>query len=110
MATPDQIAQVTELLPDAAASEGWDDDKIGTLIDAGNSNNQILMRYWESRAASTAHLISISEDGSSRDLSVIHSNAVAQVNYWANKVKFDDEVTDRETRRGRAVSHTAVRA
>lgn len=109
MADADQIAQVAELLPAEATTEGWTDEKIGVILDAGNTVNKAILRYWQSKAARTAHLVSISESGSSRDLSTIHSNATRMVSYWADKVSAEELPDLEAARRGRARIHIARR-
>lgn len=77
MATDAQITDVQRLLgPDASDENGWSREAIADLIDSGKTNNEIALAWWEQRAASTADYVDISESGSSRALSKIHSNAV----------------------------------
>lgn len=109
MATADEIANVAELLPSEAADAGWNDAKINAMLDAGNSLNQILLRFWEVKAAESAKLISISESGSSRDLAAIHRQALSMAQYWADKIKSETAIEDAAARRGRARIHIATR-
>lgn len=75
MADIEQIEQVQKLLGPDAESGGWNEVTINTALDAGRSANYIAAKWWAQRAAETAHLIDISESGTSRPLSVIHRNA-----------------------------------
>ena len=106
MANADDVAQVLELLP---ADAGWDETKIGEMLDAGNSIYKVMLRYWNKAAADSAKLVSISESGSSRDLSTIHRNAVAMAAYWDDKVKAEEAVAVAISKRGRARTYIARR-
>lgn len=106
MANADDVAQVMELLP---ADSGWDEAKVTTMLDAGNTVNKVLRRYWNKASSDSAKLVSISESGSSRDLSTIHRNAVAMAAYWDEKVKAEEAVATEAAKRGRARSHIARR-
>lgn len=77
MATQEEVDAFKELLPPDFASYGWDDTYIGTLIDAGMTENGMLLKYWEKVSASTSDYVDMSESGSSRSLSQIHKNAMA---------------------------------
>jgi len=71
----EQILQVQKLLGPDAESGGWTEVTINAALDAGRSANYIAAKWWAQRAAETAHLIDISESGTSRQLSAIHRNA-----------------------------------
>jgi hypothetical protein len=71
----EQIVQVQKLLGPDAEPGGWTEVEINAALDDGRSANYIAARWWAQRAAETAHLIDISESGTSRPLSVIHRNA-----------------------------------
>ena len=75
MADIEQIKQVQKLLGPDAEPGGWTEVEINAALDAGRSANYIAARWWAQRTADTAHLMDISESGTSRQLSAIHRNA-----------------------------------
>jgi hypothetical protein len=77
MATPEEIEDVQDLLPDDAADYGWDTDKISAMIDSGVTGNALLVSFWDKVSSSTSGYVDMSESGSSRALSQIHKNAVS---------------------------------
>jgi hypothetical protein len=81
MADQEDIDEVKDMLGPNAEAEGWDDNKIGDLLDEGQRPHQIAKSYWETRMAKTAHLADVAESGSSRKLSQISTNAVALAAY-----------------------------
>lgn len=84
MADQDEIDEVRSMLGPNAAAEGWDDDKIGAMLDNGDSPAQIAQQYWESQMASTATLVDVSESGSARKMSQVSQNAANLANYWGH--------------------------
>jgi hypothetical protein len=84
MASPDDIDEVRFMLGPNAEAEGWTDEKIGDMLDAGSSPAQIAQQYWESQMASTATLVDVSESGSSRRMSQVSQNAANLANYWGH--------------------------
>lgn len=91
MATQEQIDIVKGMLPPDAATYGWDDAKIETLIDALISNNRIVLQYWELTAARMSKMVDTAESGSSRKMSDLFDNAIAMAKYWKGIV--EDEET-----------------
>ena len=77
MADQDEIDKVKEALGggEYATENGYDDNKIEDLLDAGQTPNSIAASFWESRWSASAELIDISESGSSRGLSAVTRNA-----------------------------------
>lgn len=110
MADQALIDEVKELLPADAAGQGWDDARIGNDLDAGKTKAAILAHYWDYRASYTATLVSVSESGSSRDLSTIHKNAVALAKYWHDMVAAETQApVDELGVRRRVAFHRATR-
>ena len=106
MADIEQIEQVQKLLGPDAESGGWTEVTINAALDAGRSANYIAAKWWAQRAAETAHLIDISESGTSRQLSAIHRNAKEMAAIYRalvaeEEVTPDPEVPASTVRRGR---------
>jgi hypothetical protein len=89
MADQAEIDAVLDMLGTSAVDSGWDAGKIGALLDAGESP-KIARRYWESRMASTSELADVSESGSSRRLSQIHTSAAAMAAYYRGAETSED--------------------
>ena len=92
MADQAEIDFVLTLLGPYAGEMGWTEEKIGEMLDAGKSPNQIARDFWISRSASTATLVDMSESGSSRKLSDINRNALAMAAMFGKAA--DDEIED----------------
>lgn len=77
MAELAEIEEVQEALGgiEYAEENGYDANKIETLLDAGQTLNSIAAKFWEARWTASAELIDISESGSSRGLSAVTRNA-----------------------------------
>ena len=112
MAEVRTVSQVADLLPVGAkvGSEAWDRVKIDSLLDEGNTVNQLMSRYWHAQAAATATMVDVSESGSSRSLSSIHENAVRMAQFWDEKVRAEEEdAAQAANTRNSVVIHRAVR-
>lgn len=72
MATVDDLRELRDLGP----AVDLDDAVLGGLIDDLGLNGA-LARLWAQRASSTANLVDITESGSSRKMSGIHSQAAS---------------------------------
>ena len=90
MASQEEIDNVRYLLGPNSEAEGWDDTKIGALIDAGKSENTIAREYWESRMAVSSDLADVSESGSSRRLQQIFANKQAMAAYFRGAEQAED--------------------
>lgn len=109
MAEQASIDNVKELSPSDVGTWGYDDAKIGVLLDSGLTVNKVLARIWNAQAARTVNFVDVSESGSSRSISTIHSNAVRMAAYFDEKVAAEDRPTTEAAARGRVVSYTATR-
>lgn len=111
MADESVVSEVIDLLPaDAKVGDAiWDAAKVESLLDAGNSVNKLMARFWNAQAAATATMIDISESGSSRSLSTIHENAVRMARYWDDRLKAEEDAETAVPIRNSAVSHRARR-
>lgn len=103
MADPDEVAAVQQMLNPVAGSEGWNEAKIGELLDAGETPEQIALAYWESRMARTSNLVDVQESGSSRRLSDIHKSAAAMAKYYADKVAGQNPLVQKRPVRTRPI-------
>jgi len=70
MATVDELQGLRDLGPEVDE----DDGALGALIDQLGFNGA-LARLWAKRASETAHLVDVTESGSSRKMSLIHTQA-----------------------------------
>lgn len=91
MAEAAQVEMVKDLLPADAETNGWNDQKITTYLDAGNSVSKTVALYWEGRASRLYQMIDISESGSSRSLSKIYDNAKSMAEYWRDRAAAERE-------------------
>ena len=111
MADANVVAQILDLLPVEAkvGSDSWDMEKVTALLDQGSTTNEVMSRFWHSKAAETAAMVDVSESGSSRSLSTIHENAMRMAKYWDDRVKADEDAAVAAPVRNSAVSHRARR-
>lgn len=112
MADANVVGQALDLLPTEAkiGDTPWDQERVTTLLDEGNSVNKLMSRFWHAKAAETAAYIDVSESGSSRSLSTVHENAVRMARYWDDRVKADEDAAqEASTTRIRATTHRARR-
>lgn len=78
MATEAQILEVRIMINEPVNAEPWTDEKIGALIDAKSGDvNAVAYQVWAGKAARVAHLVDISEGGSSRKMSDMYKNFLA---------------------------------
>lgn len=83
MATEDQIAQLRLMINQPDDVEPWTDEKLGKLIDECNGDLQLAAgRAWRSKAGTVAHLVDISEGGSTRKNSEIYKTYLAMANVY----------------------------
>jgi len=85
VATPEEIAQLRLLI----GTTNLNDDQLGAILDAEGSIEGAAAAVWESKAASSATLVNVSESGSSRSLSDVHKNALAMAKYWRGQDEID---------------------
>lgn len=78
MATAAQIAELRIMINQPDNVEPWTDETLGMLIDAKNGDlKAAAYSVWEGKAAQVAHLVDISEGGSSRKMSDMYKNFLA---------------------------------
>jgi hypothetical protein len=90
LATETEIREARELLGNNPASYGWDDDRIATALDAGDSATVIARKFWESRAARSADFVDVAESGSSRRMGQIATNSAALAAFFRGQEQAED--------------------
>ncbi len=80
MATPTDITNLRRITNGA---EGYTDQQLAEMFDAGMTEREIAHRVWNEIAASAALLVDTSESGSSRSLSQAHRNALTMAATYA---------------------------
>lgn len=84
MAAFEDIEKLRHFVAEPEPSEPWTDTKLGAIIDAYEGNVRAAAAHvWTAKAASAAHLVNISEGGSSRQMSDIHKNALAMASAFS---------------------------
>lgn len=106
MADQEEIDEVRDMLGSSSEANGWDDTKIGELLDEGETPVSIARRYWESQMSESTELADVDESGSSRRLSQIFKNRQAMAAYYRGAEQAEDPTnepvhysTSREIRR-----------
>lgn len=78
MATPAQIAELRIKINEPTDALPYTDEILGELIDANaGDTNAVAKTIWQGKAAAVAHLVDISEGGSSRKMSDMYKNFLA---------------------------------
>lgn len=77
MATAEEIAAFRLLIVETKDELPYTDAKLGERLDTATSPQALAADIWREKAAQFAHLVSVSESGSSRQLSDLHKNALA---------------------------------
>lgn len=72
MATITEIATLRLMINEPANVEPYTDDALGAIIDASTSLNTAAASIWNTKAAQVAHLVDISEGGSSRKMGDVY--------------------------------------
>lgn len=90
MASQEDIDSVRDMLGSSSEANGWDDTKIGDMLDAGDSAVTIARRYWESQMSESSELADVSESGSSRALNQIFKNKAAMAAYYRGAESAED--------------------
>lgn len=110
MATAADILVVKDNLPETAEAEGWNDTKIGTMVDALGTPSKAIRQYWSATSARTSAFVDISESGSSRSLSDVHKQAVEMLKYWDDRIAQEERDAEEPAQSdGRIAFHKATR-
>jgi len=83
MATAAEILALRRYINQETNTEPWTDETLGAMVDASGSSRLAASQWWEGEAAKVAHLVDISEGGSSRKMSEVHTNYLAQAARYA---------------------------
>ena len=90
MATEADILSVKANIPDNVEDDGWDDDRIGILLDAGLSIIKVTLAFWSSRVGKYANMVDVSEASSTRQISQLFTQAQATYQIWLDRSKLED--------------------
>lgn len=82
MATPEEIAVLRVYINEPVNAEPYTDETLAIIIDATESLRIAAADVWDAKAASVAHLVDISEGGSSRKMSDIYDRFIALANRY----------------------------
>jgi hypothetical protein len=96
MASDADVASVALQLPDNRTDFGFDDSMIETLLDSGLSVTHSILAAWRAIAGKASTMTDINESGSSRNMSIIATNARAQVTYWQTMADREDNAAGTE--------------
>lgn len=94
MASEDEIAQLRVMVSEEDDCGGWDDDRLGTIIDGTDTLEAAAAKVWYLKAGQAATLVDVSESGSSRKLSDLRKNATEMGNLYAGLAKADEAVVE----------------
>lgn len=84
MATVEEVAAFRLLIDEADDVMPYTDAILGERLDTATSSEALAAQVWREKAATLAGLVSVSESGSSRQLSDLHKNALAMAeHYWS---------------------------
>lgn len=83
MASPEDIANLRDLINEPDDTNGWTDDKLAAVIDGAASVNTAAGKVWVLKAGQLATLVDVSESGSSRKLSDLRKNAMEMASYYS---------------------------
>lgn len=95
MASADQLGALRRAANVADTDATYTDTLLGTLIDALGVNGAAAV-VWREKAAKFAEMVSMSEAGSSRDLSALHDQALKMEEMYARLAATDAVQTDPE--------------
>ena len=94
MATEDEILALREMVNEEGDCGGWDDDKLGAIIDSNETLASAAAQVWYLKAGQFANLVDVSESGSSRKLSDLRKNAVEMGNLYDGMAGGDTSAAD----------------
>lgn len=84
MATAEQIAGLRLLIAEAADELPYSDQVLEERIDGAATLQGLAAEIWTEKAARYAELVSVSESGSSRQLSDLHDNALTMAKHFTS--------------------------
>lgn len=83
MATAEEIAAFRLLISEDKDELPYSDLILGVRLDGATSNESLAAQIWREKAATFSGLVSVSESGSSRQLSDLHANALKMAEHFA---------------------------
>lgn len=93
MSVSDQVGEVRRSIAEFANEEPYTDEVIEGWLAAGQTVYGIAGRVWRDKAAGYAHLVTISEAGSSRSMSDLYKNALAMAKSFEDRDAADTTPT-----------------
>lgn len=106
MATPEEVAQLRDLLGEAIPEGGTEadtlftDEKLGLLLDNSPGLQRAALEGWRIKAAHFANLVNVTDGNASREMSDLLTNAEKMVRMWQ---RTPAGPTEGRTRIGRVV-------
>lgn len=85
MATLEQITLLRSMINQPTNEQPWTDDVLSVVIDSATSLDAAAATVWEGKAASVAHLVDISEGGSSRKMGDLYEQFIKMATLFSNK-------------------------
>lgn len=104
MATPEQISELRLKIAEPNDVAPWTSAVLSDVIDATGSLDAAAAEVWRGKAAAVAHLVNISEGGSSRSTGDLYKNYTEMANV------FEDQATDGAGVRSASRTRKMVRA
>lgn len=98
MATPEQVAQLRLEIAEPDNVAPYADEFLSALIDEASSVNSAARVVWRGKAATAAHLVDISEGGSSRKMSDVYKNFLAMSGEYKDETPIEPVGTARPAR------------
>lgn len=83
-----------QLPPDIDTLLGIDDAAINTVLDTPLTQTHAILSLYRAIAAKTLMMTDVSEQGSTRNMSVLNTNARAMITYWQAIADKEDESND----------------
>lgn len=85
MATPEDITALRNMIGEPDNVAPYTDDVLGLIIDSALNLQDAASHIWSRKAADSALLVDISENGSSRKMSDVHKNALAMARMYRSE-------------------------
>lgn len=105
MATPQQIADLRQLI-DEATSESYTDQQLSDRLDASTSVRGLASVIWAEKAARYSGLVDVKEGSSDRKLSQLYKNALEMSRSFAVEEDGEPVTTSKRPARTRRIVRT----
>lgn len=103
MAAPSDIQALRLMINEPGNVEPWTDSALSKIIDENATLDAAAATIWRNKAANVAHLVNISEGGSSRSMGDLYKNYIAVASSFEGKA-------DQESGKSSPRTRAAVRA